>query len=183
MLNIIYGLENSERDALSYSRIENAAKEGKRVWILVPEQFSMFSEKDVIKRFGISAQTHIKVITFSRLCNLILSHLGPLRMKYIDGAGKQIIAARTLRALKGRAGVLERGFKRRGFSATLVDLISEFKRYGVSPDILEAVAEEIGNEELCGKIKALSLAYKTFDDFLERQSADAEDNLSLILPR
>ena len=183
MLNIIYGLENSERDALAYSRIESAVKEGKRVWILVPEQFSMFTERDIIKRFGISAQAHIKVITFSRLCNLVLANLGPLRMKYIDGAGKQIIAARTLRALKGRAGVLERSFKRRGFSATLVELISEFKRYGVSPDILKAVTEEIENEELCEKIKDLSLAYKTFDDFLEKQSADAEDNLSLILPR
>ena len=183
MLNIIYGLENSERDALAYSRIESAVKEGKRAWILVPEQFSMFSEKDIIKRFGISAQTQIKVITFSRLCNLVFSQVGPLRMKYIDGAGKQIIAARTLRALKGRAGVLERSFKRRGFSSTMVDLISEFKRYGVSADMLGSVTDGIENTELCEKLKALSLAYKTFDDFLEAQAADAEDNLSLVLER
>lgn len=183
MLEIIYGTENSDRDKIAYTHIGEAADRGELCYVLVPEQFSLSTEKLIIKKFGISAQTKIKVITFSRLCNLVLSKLGPLRMKYIDGAGKQIIAARTIRMLRGRLTALAPSLKRRGFSSTIVDLISEFKRYGVSPENLSAAAEAGEDFELSKKLADISLIAKEFNSFLESSAADAEDNLELILPR
>ncbi len=183
MLNIIYGLENSDRDDYAKAQIEKKLAEGKNVWILVPEQFSMSTEKEVIKRFGISAQTRVRVVTFSRLCNLVFAKKGPLRMKYIDGAGKQIIAARVVRSVRGRTGALTASLARRGFSATVVDLVSEFKRYGITAEALLAASDECENDELMGKIKDLSLIYREFDELLEKSASDAEDNLSLILPK
>lgn len=183
MLNIIYGQDSSNRDELAYNRIKQRAEANATTWILVPEQFSMSTEKDILKRFGISAQAHIKVITFSRLCNLVLGYCGPLRMKYIDGAGKEIIAARTIRVLRGKLGSLGSNFKRKGFSATIVDLVSEFKRYGISGDMLSSAAENSQNPDLAEKLRDISVIYKTFEDFLEAHLADAEDNLSLIIPK
>ena len=153
MLNIIYGQDSSNRDELAYNRIKQRAEANATTWILVPEQFSMSTEKDILKRFGISAQAHIKVITFSRLCNLVLGYCGPLRMKYIDGAGKEIIAARTIRVLRGKLGSLGSNFKRKGFSATIVDLVSEFKRYGISGDMLSSAAENSQNPDLAEKLR------------------------------
>lgn len=180
MFNIIYGLDGSDRDAYTQNRILSAMSEGKTSWILVPEQFSMFTERSVIKQFGISAQTHIKVITFSRLSSLVLSKLGPLRTQYINDAGKQILAARTIRALKGRLGKLSASLRKTGFSSTVVGLASEFKRYGVTPDVLTCVAENDDNPEFSAKLADISLILETFNNFLKNQAADAEDNLSLI---
>lgn len=180
MLNIIYGTENTDRDERAYSFLQKATQENP-AWLLVPEQFSLSTEKLIIKKYGITSQTRIKVITFSRLCNLVLSRCGPMRMQYIDGAGKQIIAAKTLRAVRGRLSVLSSNLRRKGFSSTIVDIVSEFKRYGVSGDMLKALSE--GEDELSQKISDLSVIFDTFNGFLEKEAADAEDNLELISPK
>ncbi len=183
MLEIIYGTAGSDRDEIAYGKIGEAIRKGEVCYILVPEQFSLSAEKYIIKRFGISAQTHAKVITFSRLCNLVLSKMGPLRMKYIDGAGKQILAARTIRNLHGRLTALAPSLRRKGFSATVVELISEMKRYGVLAEQLVCAADEIGESELSDKLRDISALSELFNSYLEGQAADAEDNLELILPR
>ena len=180
MLNIIYGTENSNREEYVNSLILKNKEDGIPSWILVPEQFSLSTERNIIKDYGIESQSIIKVITFSRLCNLVFSKLGPLRLKYIDGAGKQIIAARTIRSLQSKIGPLLRTIHRKGFAAEIVSLVSEFKRYGVSPELLTETADVVENDELSLKLKDISQIYETFDNLLNSQSADAEDNLNLI---
>lgn len=182
MLKILYGLDDSGRDDFAYEQIRAAAERGGNSWILVPEQFSLSTERSVIQKFGIAAQKKVKVLTFSRLCNLVLSAMGPLRMQYIDGAGKQIIAARTIRALHGKLKTLSPSLKRRGFSSEIVNLVSEFKRYGVSADMLGAAADS-RDGELADKLKDISLIFDVFNNFLEKQAADAEDNLAIICPK
>ncbi len=183
MLNIIYGTENSGRKEHFDTLIKESLLSSAASYILVPEQASLSTEKEVIKKYGIEAQTKIKVITFSRLCTLVFSNIGPLRLKYIDGAGKQIVAAKTIRALKGKLGILERALSRRGFSGDIVSLVSEFKRYGITPDVLNPSSLEIDDGDFSAKLKDISLIYETFDGFLNVSLSDAEDNLSLVCPK
>ena len=136
MLRMILGTANSDKTEYVYNEIAARLAAGKKTWILVPEQFSLFMEKELLQRFGLPSQVCIKVLSFSRLCNLVLSKTGPLRMKYIDGAGKQIIAAQVMQQLSGRLVALGRNMRQKGFAAVLADTISEFKRYGVSPQAL-----------------------------------------------
>ena len=180
MLQMILGTADSGKTEYVYSEIKERLADGKRTWILVPEQFSLFMEKELLQSFGLSAQTDIKVLSFSRLCNLVMSRLGPLRMKYIDGAGKQIVAAQVMQQMSGRLTVLGRNMRQKGFASVLADTISEFKRYGVSPQALRFAADNESDERLSAKLSDLSLIYEEYNRLIEVQSADAEDNLSLI---
>jgi len=180
MLRWIQGLDEPEKERLLYAEIGQRCESGEPTWVLVPEQFSLYMEKEILHRFSFSAQQYVKVLSFSRLCNLVLRHKGPLRMRYVDGAGKQILAAHTMELLEGKLTVLSRNLKQKGFAKVLSDLISECKRYGVTPQALRFAAENTEQEELSGKLLDLSLLYETYDQLLSAQSADAEDNLSLI---
>ena len=180
MLEILYGTNPRNTSNAAYRRIEQTAAEGKTAWLLVPEQFSLSAENLVIKSFGVSAQRNIKVITFSRLCNLVLSKLGPLRLKYIDGAGKQIIAAAAVRDVKSQMTSLAAAVRRRGFASDVVSLVSEFKRYGVSAPQLEEAADKTDSDELSAKLKDISVILDTFNKRMADKAADAEDNLSII---
>lgn len=183
MLQFILGPAGSGKTECIYQDIDARLRAGLRSWILVPEQFSLFTEKELIRRFGLPAQTRIKVLSFSRLCNLVLHQAGPLRMRYIDGAGKQIIAAQTLELLQGKLAVLGRNLRQKGFGQVLVQTISECKRYGVPPQGLRFAAEHTKEPELAAKLEDLALLYETYNGLIEAQSADAEDNLALICPR
>lgn len=183
MFRVISGLSSPSKKQHVYEEIKQTADSGENVWLLVPEQFSLFTEKELLQTFGLSAQTRIKVITFSRLCNLVLSRMGPLRMKYIDGAGKQIIAAQVMIEMNGRLRTLGRNMRQKGFAGVLADTISEFKRYGVTPQALRFAAENADDAELSAKLEDLSELYAEYNRLIELQSADAEDNLSLICGR
>ncbi len=180
MLQWIEGLNETEKEGLLYQEIEQRCKQEAPTWILVPEQFSLSMEKEILHRFSLSAQQFVKVLSFSRLCDLVLRYKGPLRMRYVDGAGKQILAAHTMELLEGKLTVLSRNLRQRGFAKVLSGFISECKRYGVSPQALEFTAEQTSSEELKQKLYDLAALYETYNKLLSSQNADAEDNLSLI---
>lgn len=183
MLQLITGPARSGKDQLLYRELTERMNRGELSWVLVPEQFSLFTEKEIIRQFGLPAQKLIKVITFSRLCNLALHELGPLRMQYIDGTGKHIIASRTLECMEHKLTYLKRNVHQKGFSKILADTLSECKRYGVSPQALQFAAEQTQLPDLSQKLDELSILYQTYNELIEEHYSDAEDNLSLVCPR
>ncbi len=161
-LQLILGPAHAGKTEYICRDIQSRIADGALSWILVPEQFSLFTEKEVIRRFGLPAQKQVKVISFARLCNLVLHHTGPLRMRYIDGAGKRMIAERTMQTLEGELTFLRRNLHQKGFAATLTETFSECKRYGVSPQALQFAAANAPYPELSAKLSELAMLYGTY---------------------
>ncbi len=183
MLQLVLGPARSGKTQHLYQELTQRLNRGELSWVLVPEQFSLYTEKEILRQFGLPAQKLIKLVTFSRLCNLTLHETGPLRMQYIDGAGKHIIAARAMEMMEDQLTYLKRNLRQKGFSKVLADTVSECKRYGVSPQALQFAAEHTEIPEFAQKLDELSQLYQTYNDLIEEHHADAEDNLTLVCPR
>ncbi len=183
MLEILYGTVGTGKTAELYRRLKNHIKTKTRAYILVPEQFSMETERSVIQKLGVSAQTQIEVLTFSRLCNLVLNRMGPLRMQYADSAGKLLLARRALQACEKNLTLFGTNVQQRGFAEILVSTVSECKRYGVTPQRLKQAAKCSERADLKNKLTDIALLYETYQKLLTERFSDAEDNLSLILPK
>lgn len=183
MLGFICGTDETSKVHEIYRLAQQNASRGKSVFILVPEQYSMYAEQELISTLGLSAQNKIQVLTFSRLCNLIFSKLGPLRTKYMDKAGKYIITGRALRMCRNDLMFFKRNVSQHGFTGLIMSAISEFKRYGVSPSVLKSTAESCRDDRLKLKLHDLSIIYEKFNNLLEANHSNSEDNLSLIVPK
>lgn len=183
MLEILYGTAGTGKTAELYRRLKGHIQTGTQAYVLVPEQFSMETERKVIQTLGVSAQTRIEVLTFSRLCNLVLNRMGPLRMQYVDSAGKLLLAQCALQVCEKDLTLLAANVQQRGFAEILVSTVSECKRYGVSPKQLKHAAEQSERPELRDKLNDISLLYETYQKLMSERFSDAEDNLSLILPK
>ncbi len=183
MLNFICGTEETKKLNEIYRRAQADAALGKSVFILVPEQYSMYAEQELISTLGLSSQSKIQVLTFSRLCNLIFSKMGPLRTGYIDKAGKHIMTRRALQLSAKKLTCFRRNLSQNGFTGLIQSAISEFKRYGVLPSALKAAAEKTTDEKLSMKLRDLSEIYECFNQLLAEGHANSEDNLSLIIPK
>ncbi len=183
MLEFLLGTEDSVKLNEIYSRAKADAALGKSAFILVPEQYSMYAEQELIETLGLAAQSKIQILTFSRLSNMIFSKLGPLRTDYIDKAGKYLLACRALNLCKKDLTFFSRNLSQSGFSSLVVTLISEFKRYGASPDNLRIAAERIEDNILSLKLSELALIYEKFNELVEENYSNAEDNLSLAMEK
>ena len=183
MLRMIYGAAGAGQHDMMLREIKTRTAQKKYSYILVPEQFSVSAEREILSVLGMSAQRHVEVISFSRLSNMVLGELGPLRMKYIDGAGRRITISRALNETEAELGYLKRNVHQRGFPAVMEGVISEFKRYGVTPaDALET-SKRVKDEELKCKLKDIAAVYSKYEELISEKYSDAEDNLSLIAPK
>ena len=183
MLSYIFGSSPEENTNYIYDEIQNRTDAGENSFILVPEQYSMFSERELLSRLGFSAQKKVQVLTFSRLSNIILSANGPLRLKYIDSAGKNMLCQRAVQLLFSKLSYFSKSCGQKGFSSVLVKTFSEFKRYGITPQALLNASEETEDKELSAKLFELSALYEKYNLLLNEKNSDAEDNLSLIIPQ
>ena len=71
MLEFLLGTEDRAKIKEIYRRAKQDSSVGKSVFILVPEQYSMYAEQELIETLGLSAQSRIQILTFSRLSNMI----------------------------------------------------------------------------------------------------------------
>ena len=65
----------------------------------------------------------------------------------------------------------------------MAGLVSEFKRYGLSFESLQTVSEKVEKDEFKRKLEDLALFYDTYSRLINENNSDAEDNLSIILPK
>ena len=63
MLSFIYGVPGCGKNSEIFRRAEADARNGKNVFILVPEQYSMYTEHELLTRLGLEAQNKIQVLT------------------------------------------------------------------------------------------------------------------------
>ncbi len=183
MLNFVCGSAGTGKSEYLYSKVAEDIRNGDLSYILVPEQYSMSQEDELLKKLGFQAQRYASVITFSRLSNMVMSKMGPLRMKYIDGAGKNMLALRSLRILEKELKIFGKNVHQKGFSSILVSIFSEFKRYGVTDAALSVAIEKCEKKELSDKLSDLKILYNKYNELLNEKNADAEDNLSIIIPK
>ncbi len=183
MLNAIYGTAEADRHGALFDMLKQNISAGIKSFVLVPEQLSVSTEREVLKILGVSAQVWVEVLTFSRIGNEVLSSLGPLRLNYIDGAGREILACRALQIIQNELLYLKSNVNQKGFSGTLVNLISEFKRYGLSPDDFDEASSKVERSELRLKLADLAKFYRTYSSLIDEKNSDAEDNLSIALTK
>lgn len=181
MLEFLLGTDEREKMPEIYRRADADAKSGRQVFILVPEQYSMYAEQELLTALGLSAQNKIQILTFSRLSNLIFSKLGPLRTKYIDKAGKYLIACRAMQLCRNELKFFSRNLHQPGFANLITSAISEFKRYGITPERLNDAAKDTDNVILSEKLFDFSIIYSKFNELIAESWSNAEDNLSLAL--
>lgn len=179
MFNILYGTAETDRQGCLLGKLRENLERKIRSYVLVPEQFSVSAEKKVLENLGPPAQTMIEVLTFSRLANEILSALGPLRLNYIDGAGREIVARRALKTVESELTYLKSNVNRRGFSTTLAELVSELRRYGVTPDDLETASAKTDKTSLRGKLNDIAKFCRVYTALIDEKFSDAEDNLAI----
>ncbi len=118
-------------------------------------------------------------MSFRRLAFRVFSEVGGITRRHLDSTGKSMLLFRILDRLGAELKVFSRAALRKGFTETLSDAITEFKRYDITP---EELAETTGRLQdglpLKDKLKDLSLVYSEFERMLHINYLDADDDLT-----
>ena len=153
MLKILEGGFYSVLYSKVKEEIQRLVTEGKKVYLLVPEQAAVTAERDIMPTLPHTAPLNFEVTNFTRLANTAMRMLGGIGKSYSDSAKETLIMWRTLTELSpvltmtAGAGEINDGLVSKALGA-----IAEIKSVGALPDELIKISE---SEELSadGKLR------------------------------
>lgn len=181
-LRIIYGRAGSGKTRFCLEDIKKRISENckSRLVYIVPEQFSFQAERDLTSILETGGILKTDVLSFRRLAFRVFNQLGGITYPHIHPAGKCMLIYHILDRMKDSFKIFAGTHEREGFVNTVSTLITEFKRYNVTPAHLEKAAEELGPEHpLYQKLSELRLIYEEFEKAISLRYRDADDDLTI----
>lgn len=180
-LRLIYGRAGSGKTYYCLNELKERVEGGLShpMVLLVPEQFTLQAERDLINVLGTGGLLNTEVLSFRRMAFRIFSEAGGITYPHIHPAGKCMIIYRILDKMGENLPVFEQSAGRRGFVNTLADLITEFKRYNVKPDDLELAGRNLEDSLLKDKLTEIKAIYLRFEQDIAQKYRDTDDDLTL----
>ena len=183
MLRFCFGASGAGKSTRIYEEIINRSMDdpGTDYLIIVPDQFTMQTQKDVVKMHPSHAIMNIDVLSFGRLSHRVFEETGHGSFSVLDDVGKTLVLRLVADMLGERLPVLGGNMHRPGYIDEVKSTISEFMMYGIGDEELLLLEEKsIRKGALYSKLKDLRLLYSEFLKYIEGKYITTEETLDVL---
>lgn len=179
MVRIICGRFGSGKTTKLLSLAAADIAEGRRVYMIVPEQETVRVEHMAARILPPDAPLLFETVNFSRLANSVFRRLGGLSYNYADNSSKALLMWRTLSELSGTLPSLGNAADE-GRIRTELSAMAELCAAGVTPDMLSEAAQSpktAENPSLSGILRDRSAVISRFETLLSEKYTDSAHDL------
>lgn len=181
MLRLIIGRTGSGKTELIYSEIEKIINSEKSSPVLiVPEQYSFETEKNIIRRLGAKKADRVGVYSFTFLAKLLLKQAGVSFGGEISDSDRAMMMSLALEEISGELCFYNKTKYSNGFIADISGMIKELRQCSLSPDDLIKSGAGLADKTLGSKLCDLALIQKVYTAMVENSSLDDETSLDLL---
>ena len=161
-LQFIIGSSGAGKTRLLYENLirQSIEEPDGRFIAIVPEQFTMQTQKEVVALHPCHGTLNIDIVSFQRLAYRIFEELGVEHLEVLDDIGKSMVLRRVVSGQKKNLGVYAGHLNQTGFINHLKSMLSELYQYGIRPEDLRRAREEAASPLLQEKLKDLSVIYE-----------------------
>ncbi len=177
MLTLLYGTRGARAEI--YNRIARDVADGRRAYLIVPDQKALLAESALMRALPKSAALLVDAVGFSRLANLVCRRFGSLTYRYANEGAKVVTMYRTVQKLRPYLRIFG-GEVQNGTLQALCTLMSEFRACKVHTKELHTAAETLGGTPLADKIHDLALLYTEYESLLHENFAEQADDLDTL---
>lgn len=188
MINFLFGNEGCGKSTVILERIKNDTENKKSVILLVPEQQTVISEREIATLLPASSQYYCEATNFTRFANKVFREFGGLKYNYISQSGKNLAMYRALCMCGSMLTEykIEEG-REKSCVGLFLGAIGELKAYSVTPDKIQAAIDYIDTEiddgdetnaRFRNKLKDISLVWSSYEKVLEGKFSDNLNDLT-----
>lgn len=147
--------------------------------VIVPEQLSHMTERNLSRLCGDSISFVSEVLSFTRLWDRVSAQEGGGASPILDAGGRILTAKLALDSIRHRLKVFASAAGKPEFLSQMVSMIDELKSYDISPQALMDASQ--GTTGLFSeKLRELSLILGAYDAVTAQGAADPRDRLTLL---
>ena len=182
-LRFCFGPSGSGKSHRIYEEVmQRAAEEpGRNFLIIVPDQFTMQTQKDLVMRSDRDGILNIDVLSFGRLSHRILEEVGTKEMPVLDDTGKSLVLQKVAADLKEQLPAMGSLLHKQGYIHEVKSAISEFMQYGISTqDMDKLITSAQKRGALAMKLKDLKTLYRGFQNYIRDHFITTEETLDVL---
>jgi len=188
-LQFIMGPSGSGKSHYLYDWVtrESLAHPEKNYIVLVPEQFTMQTQKDLVMASPNKGILNIEVLSFNRLAYRVFEETGESNRVVLSDVGKNFVIRKVAGDNQDKLKILGGNLKKMGYISEMKSIISEFTQYDIDTQTLEDIlAKAEKHQNLYYKLKDIQTVYDAFRDYLQEKyitGEEALDVLSMAVPK
>ncbi|MUT66664.1 helicase-exonuclease AddAB subunit AddB [Paenibacillus sp. NEAU-GSW1] len=186
-LRFVLGRSGSGKTSYCLDAIRARLREqpdGSPLIMLVPEQATFQTEYALLKGSGLNGSIRAQALSFRRLAFRVMQETGGTALVPIGDNGKHMLLYKIVHRFGKQLELFQSGAEQPGFIERLGELLTEWKRYGIGPEQLDAVLEGQAagsSTSLLGrKLHDLKLVYGQLEQELSGLYIDSEDYLDRL---
>ena len=159
---------------------QQKTQKGKQLYI-VPEQFTSQAERDLTALTEKRGILTAEVLSFGRLAYQVLTKEGLGNRIPLDEIGKNMALTRILLSHEEEFSYFRHLMDKNGFIDQLGLTITEFFRYSIPPEALEACSQQKDlSQTIQAKLKDMTLIYKSYKEFLQQDYISSDETLTIL---
>ncbi len=182
-LRFYFGASGSGKSTQLHKEIveRSMAEPGTNFLVIVPDQFTMQTQMDLVRAHPKKGIMNIDVLSFGRLSHRILEEVGGDDRTVLDDTGKSLVLRKVAESIEEEMPVIGSNLGKIGYIHEVKSAISEFMQYGIGVKELEELTEYAKKRgALYHKLKDLGVLYRHFLQYINEKYVTTEETLDLL---
>lgn len=151
-------------------------------YVIVPEQFTMQTQKTLVEMSPGKGILNIDVLSFERLAYRVFQEVGGDNRKLLEDTGKSMVLQKMVQQHGKELPYLGSQMKKPGYLDEVKSLISEFMQYDIrEDDMKEMLAQAKDQTLLYMKLRDVETIYRAFLQYLEGHYMTGEEVMDVLL--
>ena len=177
-LQLIYGRSGTGKSQLILDEIKEKINENKKIYIIVPEQYSFSMEKRLLNTIGTKSIINAEVLTLSRMATRVVSEVSGNTKARLSKIGKAMIVYSCAQKLKSKLVYLNDSNKNLDL---ILNSITEFKKHSITENDINSVIEKTDDEYLKIKLNDIKMVLDKYNKTISNSYIDESDLLGLLI--
>lgn len=149
--------------------------------IIVPDQFTMQTQKDFVTLSDRGGIMNIDVLSFGRLGHRIMEEVGSRDTPVLDDTGKSLVLQKVASGIRDELPALGSLLNKQGYIHEVKSALSEFMQYGISVEDVDKLIDHAKSKgALSLKLKDLKTLYKGFKEYISDKFITTEETLDVL---
>ena len=187
MLRFVLGRNSSDKTSYVRQEIANRIRAGEKDFILlVPEQFSFDTEREMLRMVGAKNMLSLEIFSFSRLAETVLAQTEPTSKPKIDDGTRAILMSRAIEGLKDKTPLYNKFINKPNLLKSLITFSTELKQCNISSLDLQKAEGQLQPSVLKEKLSQLNQITDLYRVLVEEQFSDDTnllDSLANVIPK
>ena len=175
-LRLIYGKSGTGKSKYCYDQIAIDIQNGKKVYLITPEQFSYTAETKLMETVNTKAITQAEVLHLSRMAKRAIADLG-ITNKSITKSAKAMLICHILTQNKNKLTYLSKSQENIELA---ISFVTEFKKHNITVEMLKEQIEKTSNQYLKSKLQDIYIIYEQYEERVSKTYIDEADELTLL---